>query len=83
MIVITPQIFALKYIFQDKLRDMNLAFYLLPVGTLNALYASYSIKFYENTGYLKNHLAKARLVCTHFDALFTLISNMDKLLQDS
>ncbi len=33
---------------------------------------------YENiTGYLKNRWTKHRLVCTHFDAFFMLIPNMD------
>ena len=29
------------------------------------------------TGYLKNHWAKQRHVCTHFDAFPTLVPNMD------
>ena len=33
---------------------------------------------HENTtSYLKNHWTKHRLVCTHFDAFFMLIPNMD------
>ena len=28
-------------------------------------------------GYLKNHLTKHRLACTHFDTFFILIPNMD------